>query len=145
MFIKLLSFFLFVQYLLSVFKIASSSKFSTFCYSVPNIRLKSRISFDFPKPAFAIYESEIAALLHFSNTCLRNLQKVDKYCKVQFFVIIPLLLFLCTVKILVSLVTSTCAGSHFPNRDGQQNKDTAVNTFKIRLFPIGLWEMDVPP
>lgn len=67
MFIKLLWFFLFVQYLLNVFTIASSSEFGTFCDSVPNIRLKSRISFHFPKIAVAIYESEIATLLHFSN------------------------------------------------------------------------------
>lgn len=33
----------FVQYLLNLFTIASSSEFGTFCDSVPNIRLKSRI------------------------------------------------------------------------------------------------------
>lgn len=52
----------FVQYLLNLFTIASSSEFGTFCDSVPNIRLKSRIWFVFPKIAVAIYESEIATL-----------------------------------------------------------------------------------
>lgn len=58
-------------------------------------------------------------LLHFSNICLRDLQKVDKYLESPVFCNHTIAFMLCTVKILVSLVTSTCAGSHFPNRDGQ--------------------------